>query len=287
MNVSMADALDLSWKLAHILLGLSPDPQALLDTFVGDRYTNAELLIHMDKAWYASMYVRRLQPTSTSDTPPPPEVMGPEMLNFIRGLNITYDAGYLVDEKTSFEPDGVIMSSNFSRGVLREGMRIADNVVMRYADANPVHLHDAVTTIDGKFRVLIFASSTFNDSRRSSWAAEKRLLLEIAPRYPDGSAKIYIVFPGNESDYLDVDWSLFPPSVKQQMEMDVFLGHPEQVYGFYGVNPSRGAIVVVRPDQVVGSIAALDDTVKVKGYLDRVLVHSTELTNKGDAGRFG
>lgn len=45
----------------------------------------------------------------------------------------------------------------------------------------------------------------------------------------------------------------------------------DDAYAAYGVQPSDGALAVIRPDGYVGIISALDDTDRIKEYLERCL----------------
>lgn len=42
----------------------------------------------------------------------------------------------------------------------------------------------------------------------------------------------------------------------------------EDAYSIYGVDPSYGALAIIRPDGYVGTIAQLDDVGKVRKYLE-------------------
>lgn len=42
---------------------------------------------------------------------------------------------------------------------------------------------------------------------------------------------------------------------------------PEDAYKIYGVDPTEGALIVVRPDGYVGIVARLDEAVQVDEYL--------------------
>lgn len=161
-------------------------------------------------------------------------------------------------------------SEDNAAGALWEGRRLADRVVKRYADANPVHLQD-VAVIDGKYHIALFATSSFRQPNTSSRMAMERLATALVPRYPKGSVHPVIVFPGSEM--ADVDWSIFPEAIQKSMEMDVF-GATNDTYVLYGIDPEEGAIAVVRPDQFVGTIASLADLEKITAYLDRVLVRA-------------
>jgi phenol 2-monooxygenase len=261
MNVSMADALDLSWKLSHVLHGLSSNPQALLESFAIERYANASLLIDMDKKWYAEKYMRHLQ--TRASTSPPAEAIGVEIWNFVLGLTIEYDEGYLVERRG----EAVVKGTNYVAGNLREGRRVADTVLVRYADANRVHMQD-VLAIDGKFHIVMFASRSFKGPNSVLWTAMERVRTEFAPRYPRGSAQGLIVLPEVEEN---VDWSIFPEVVRERIEMEVLCAS-DGTYAFYGIDPEEGAMVIVRPDQFVGTIVGPGDVDKMLAYFDRVLV---------------
>lgn len=170
MNVSMADALDLSWKLAHVLHNLSTAPQALLETFGTDLYQNASLVIDVDKKWYADKYMRHLQ--ARTNTNLPPEAIGVEVWNFVLGLTIEYDESIPVHRSRR---SGVVKGTNYIAGNFGEGRRVADCVVKRYADANPVHVQDLLV-IDGKYHVLLFASSSFKKRDGQRWRNYSRNL---------------------------------------------------------------------------------------------------------------
>ena len=46
----------------------------------------------------------------------------------------------------------------------------------------------------------------------------------------------------------------------------------DDVYGIYGVNENKGAVVVVRPDGYVGCIASLADVAMVGEFLKGCLI---------------
>lgn len=263
MNVSMCDALDLSWKLANVLNGTSADPESLFSSFAIERYQIACRLIAMDKKWYAHKYLRHLQQRNGAELPP--EVIGLEIWNFVLGLNIQYDPDYLIDNPA----EGVIKSNNYSAGVLHEGRRLADHVLQRYADLNPIHVQDAVA-INGKFHIILFATRSFKERSSLSFTTLEKMNTEIAPRYPEGTLQGVIIVPGVGVEQ-SVDWSVLPEDVQKRVEMMTFWGSDE-AYAFYGIDPEEGATVVVRPDQFVGSIMGLGDVEKLKAYLDRVVV---------------
>jgi hypothetical protein len=60
--------------------------------------------------------------------------------------------------------------------------------------------------------------------------------------------------------------------VKEQAEMSFYNGYElEDVYRIYGVDPTKGAVVVVRPDGYVGTVAELRDSSRVERFLERII----------------
>jgi hypothetical protein len=45
----------------------------------------------------------------------------------------------------------------------------------------------------------------------------------------------------------------------------------DDVYGIYGVDPSKGALAVVRPDGYVGILADLGDVQRIDNYLGAMI----------------
>jgi hypothetical protein len=77
---------------------------------------------------------------------------------------------------------------------------------------------------------------------------------------------IYSQFPG------EITWENIPSCVKEQAEMSFYNGYElEDAYRIYGVDPAKGAMVVVRPDGYVGVVVALGDVAAVEGFLQRII----------------
>lgn len=57
--------------------------------------------------------------------------------------------------------------------------------------------------------------------------------------------------------------------------MSLYSGYDlEDAYQIYGVDPGKGALVVVRPDGYVGVVAHLKDVQRVDAYLSRLIVRA-------------
>lgn len=88
------------------------------------------------------------------------------------------------------------------------------------------------------------------------------------PQYPAGVLELLILYPPRENRF---EWVDLPRCVKRDAEMRIF-GATEEVYNKYGVDTTRGAVVVVRPDGYVGTICAIGDGEGLTSYLDDCLV---------------
>lgn len=67
------------------------------------------------------------------------------------------------------------------------------------------------------------------------------------------------------------EWVDLPKCVKRDAEMKTFEA-AEEVYAKYGVEPLKGAVVVVRPDGYVGTVCAMGDEMALTEFLDGCLV---------------
>lgn len=49
----------------------------------------------------------------------------------------------------------------------------------------------------------------------------------------------------------------------------------DDAYRIYGVDPTQGALAVIRPDGYVGLLAHLTDICRVDNYLSRIIIRRT------------
>ena len=260
MNIGLGDALDLSWKLAYVINGLAADPLALLDTYAKDRLENANNLISMDKAWYKSRYTKqdgtKIQPNQVD--------MMKDMLAFVCGVGIQYSDGYITE--STIEEGGPVISQAYWDNVLRCGRRFPDAVLTRYASASHWHLQDELV-IDGRYRVVVFTSTDLMSKGAMPASAITRLCEGLLPTFPDGLVEGVVLTPLSHTEFA---WTDIPECARKTLEMQIYCS--ADAYKMYGIDPEKGAIVVVRPDQFVGAIVHLDEMEKAEAYLKRILV---------------
>jgi hypothetical protein len=67
-------------------------------------------------------------------------------------------------------------------------------------------------------------------------------------------------------------WTDLPPDVKKHSEMSLYSGYEvDDVYGIYGVDPTKGALAIVRPDGYIGVIATLSGANRAQSYLETLV----------------
>lgn len=287
MNVSMMDAYNLSWKLAHFLQGVTPEKQALelLDSYEGERRQVARELIDYDRA-LSTAFSSKVGEGKTASK----DRMTQEQLNevwrighgFTSGCGIEYHESGIVKQ----DAGNIIKGTDYLAGVIRPGRRLLPVRVLRHADGRPTDIHETLPS-NGRYRVLVLASTNLLDLKASSAQAIAQVSA-LVRKYASSLLESVILHP--LEDIRGIDWDELPPSIYQDSEMSFFSAFPgsaargkedatkwgtpkqaEDAYRLYGVNPAVGALVVVRPDQIVGLVAGLEEAAKVEQFLDKWL----------------
>lgn len=138
MNVSMMDAYNLSWKLAHVLNGLAPE--SLLDTYEHERLDIARQLIEFDTR-FSMMFSGKIGEETGLTHEQFVDVFS-KGSGFTSGCGIEYREGKLVDKT----PLDIIKSGAPESGLLVPGRRLLNVRTKRFADANPREIHDGKST---------------------------------------------------------------------------------------------------------------------------------------------
>src|SRR5205085_3344713 len=137
MNVSMADAWNLGWKLAAVLTGTAR-PE-LLHTYSQERQAVAKELIDFDREFSELFTGRAVDPEEF-------ERYFVAQGHFTAGVATRY-APSLITAETPFQA----LAAGF-----QVGTRLHSAPVVRLADAKPVHLGHAARA-DGAWRLYVFA----------------------------------------------------------------------------------------------------------------------------------
>jgi phenol 2-monooxygenase (NADPH) len=277
MNVSMADAWNLGWKLASVLRGTAT-PE-LLHTYSEERQAVAKQLIDFDRD-FSKRFRARPRASADVDT----DQMDPAEFqrHFIAEGRFT--AGFA----TRYAPSMITGDAEFQR--LAEGfpigMRFHSARVVRLADAKPVHLGH-VARADGAWRIYLFADQ--DDPARASSRAHALcdfLRSEASPinRFtppgddPDSLLDVRAIFQqGHRELDLDAMPAVLLPRKGRFGLIDyekMFCPDPtaDDIFELRGVNRETGCMVIVRPDQYVAHVLPLEAHDALVGFLAGVLI---------------
>ena len=148
MNVSMMDAYNLSWKLAHSIQGLtacqaggSPDP--VLETFDQERVDTARLLIDFDKK-FSHMFSGQIGAQDSSAqglSQVEFQSIFSQGSGFTSGCGLHYRPSTIIDVIGAASP--IVSSATDSQSThLTTGRRLLNVELKRYADGSIRQLHD-------------------------------------------------------------------------------------------------------------------------------------------------
>jgi phenol 2-monooxygenase len=239
MNVAMADAFNLGWKLGAVLRGTA-GPE-LLHTYSAERQAVARELIDFDREFSRLFSARQREPERFREY-------------FVAQGRFT--AGVA----TRYRPSPITAETRFQH--LAEGfpvgMRFHSAPAIRLADAKPVQLGHAARA-DGDWRIYVFADRD---------ASRARALCERLP--PDFGIDVRCVFQQEVDDLPPV---LLPRQGRFGLidYEKAFRSDPEaDIFAARGVDRD-GCVVVVRPDQYVAHVLPLAAHDALAGFFASIL----------------
>ncbi|KAI0730556.1 FAD binding domain-containing protein [Earliella scabrosa] len=263
MNASMGDTHNLAWKLAYVLKGWAD--MSLLRTYEGERRKFAQDLIEFDRKW-ATLFSGKPRTESNQDGVTHEATLGvfKTFGGFTSGIGIRYAPSIIVNDALQAAAAKLIV-----------GERVIPHVFIHAADAKPVNIHDLLPA-DTRFKILVFVG----DVKTETGAGQLRALAE---RMQEPSSFLRRFSHGDHSQIFDV--LCFTAAERDSVDYtdvpEVFRSHWSKVLvddvdvqgrigggGFmtYGIEPNQGAIVVVRPDGYIGTVAPLERVDYVDEY---------------------
>ncbi len=269
MNVSMADAFNLGWKLASVLRGQSP-PQ-LLDTYSEERRAKAQELIDFDRDM-ARLF---------SEKPKTKEDAAQFQAYFKK--HGRYTAGV----ETRYAPS-MITGEDRHQALATGypvGKRFHSAPVIRLADAKPIQLGHAMKA-DGRWRIVAFAPQPDSGTADGPVAGlcdrlsrPDGLLTRVTPEGADNDAVIDLraIF---QLGHRDLDLAALPPLLLPQKGPlgltdyeKVFCPNPRagDIFDLRGIDRQKGAVLVVRPDQYVSMLVPFSDTEAIGRFFQSFL----------------
>ncbi|KAJ6168564.1 hypothetical protein N7497_001407 [Penicillium chrysogenum] len=278
MNVSMHDTYNLGWKLAHVINGLSGP--SILQTYESERKQIAQDLIAFDHR-FSRLFSGR----------PAKDIMDEEGVSmeefksafekgneFASGIAVNYAASILVAKESDAAEQGnsTIISKPELATKIDIGKRIPSFKVLNHADARPWHLQELLKS-NGRWRVLVFPGRLPEPQNMerferlgASLEAPDSFIRQFTPpgKSIDSVIEVLTVHSGSRRDielldlpeafhphHGDMGWDYWKVFVDEESYHE---GHG-QAYANYGIDPNRGASVIVRPDQYVSWVGEVDD----------------------------
>ncbi|KAK4048986.1 hypothetical protein OIO90_005621 [Microbotryomycetes sp. JL221] len=285
MNTSMQDTFNLAWKLGHVITGLAK-PE-LLQTYSDERQVVAKTLIDFDTKFSKLFSGKPAQKDDLEgvDLKEFKDVFATGNL-FAAGMSINYDDSILVAKNGNLS---AVKSQQELATKLPVGQRFFAAQVVNVASATADFLTTRMPT-NGAFRLLVFAGKVAEPAQMERL---KRLAAyldgpdSVVSKYTPSHlhrASVVDVITIHASDRYAVELFDFPaPSIWPAHDphlayKKIYVDGPSyhrgdgHAYEAYGINPDEGCIVIVRPDQYVGMVTAIDDHASLDKYFAQFLV---------------
>ncbi|KAE8152359.1 FAD binding domain-containing protein [Aspergillus avenaceus] len=271
MNVSLQDGYNIGWKLATVLKGLAPP--SLLKTYVLERQKVAIDLINFDR------YFSKLFSSGGQVSPEEFQKGFIKSGKYTAGLAAKYDASPITLDMNS---------ENLYRNVV-VGMRLPSSQVVRFCDSKPVQLMTTLRS-DGRWRIMVFAgdiSQPLNKNKLSAigtyLGSTESPIHRFSPKdAPDSLIEPILIAHGQRHNIQlgDIPECFYPVTGKNRIRdlhkiyfddesYNKVHGH---VYEHLGIDPQVGAIVIVRPDQYVSGVFALDEYSRIGRFFEGFLL---------------
>ncbi len=276
MNVSMADAWNLGWKLSSVIRGTAK-PE-LLRTYSEERQAVAKQLIDFDREFSRLFSAHAASPRRDGEAA--------DAAAFQRYF--VAQGRFTAGVATKYAPSLITTSPRFQH--LAEGfpvgMRFQSAPVVQLADAKPVHLGH-VARADGAWRVYIFAdqrhpASAESLARRvceflSSDQSPTRRFTPVGAD-PDSIIDVRAIFQQGHRE-LDVDEMprvLLPRKGRFGLVdyEKMFCPDPngDDIFQLRSVNRETGCMIVVRPDQYVSLVLPLHEHGALADFFAEILI---------------
>ena len=245
MNTGIHDAINLGWKLGGVVKGWH-DP-SVLHTYQTERRKVAQELIKLDKIF--SSLINHKIPTDMVSLSTDPNVVLTETLEkstlFNIGLGIGFERG--------------IFSRTPKMGMVDAGLRAPDALLYRPGSSfTPVRLL-SLTQNWGCFWILVFAGQTIQTQAR---LRRLREYLDSSDNFaiaaPTGSLKFLTIIAGFEADGNS--------ALGGERFGKMYQDYDSTAHIRYGIPTSAGAIVVVRPDSMLGFATGFEQVSEVEDY---------------------
>ncbi|KAI9440812.1 FAD binding domain-containing protein [Lactarius indigo] len=256
MNASMNDTHNLAWKLTHVLRGWADI--SLLKTYEFERRKYAQDLIAFDKE-FSALFSEKLREDDEGHGPTYEEFIGAfqNYGNFSSGVGVHYAPSAVTDPLHQAAAENLII-----------GQRLLPHVLVRAADSREVNIQDLAPS-DSRFKLFVFpgvhADKVACFLNRPEGFFNKRR----------DACSVITILHGEKAtvNHLAVPPVLRPHWTKVLLDdTDITGTRGGRIHERYGISRTAGAVVVVRPDGYVGTVAPLDKLTVLDGYFGKFML---------------
>ncbi len=277
MNVAIADAWNIGWKIGSVVTGRSR--AELLLTYSQERQAVAKRLIEFDKEFSHAMSTR------ASIGSQPQDSVGENVALFQRYFaeQILFTSG----TDTCYEPSLLVSKSghqSLAKG-FPIGKRFHSTQVIRLADALRLHLGHVIKA-DGAWRLFLFADrkAPGHESRfytLCGYLASEESILKRVQHPDDPPDRLLDVRAVFQQSHKDVNLELVPEimfprkgkfGLKDYEKVFCAIPGDGDIFDLRGIDRNEGCMVVVRPDQVVAHVLPLDGVDELVAFFKEILI---------------
>ncbi|UZJ57598.1 hypothetical protein CBS101457_006918 [Exobasidium rhododendri] len=284
-NASMGDANNLAWKLAMTINGLGKNH--LLDTYELERRKFAQDLIAFDRI-FAKLFSGKAASAEVKDGISHEDFVAAfrKFGAFSSGIGINYSEA---NEEGKFPSNLLFLNPSAAEQALASkvtvGVRIPTAVIIRAADARRFQLHDLLP-MRLSFRLLLWVGDiTKDEPKRRAIEVLGPIVEKVLKQYTRKGARwdsiIEVISIMSSPTASQAGWHL-PESMQmfgdnrgwEKILTDdiAYLGQGVEfsggkAYESFGIDPSKGAALIVRPDNHVAAILSLDDGATLEKHL--------------------
>jgi phenol 2-monooxygenase len=282
MNISMQDGFNIDWKIGLVAAGTAHP--SVLDTYSPERHQLATMLLEFDRHWSKSFTDDKFPAAGTSEKTKSMIQVVEMFEDFADGLKVFYGASLLVWKNDGKDGPAVahrlIPGERFPPAKLRNQAEGRTEWTTRLLES------------DGRFHVVLLAGDVRVEAQRQR---VERLSYFLAGQ--DSCLTRYASIPGrfhclirlvtfHSASWREAEFFQFPDVLRPLDPVmgwdysriwcdDVCIWDREcdgQTYAKWVADRTRGAVVVVRPDQYIGWVGELEDVDALTRYFDGLIL---------------
>ena len=255
LNIGLGDAVNLAWKLAGKVKGYFIDQ--VLDTYNGERRPIAQKIITDDKL--TSVLTEGRIPVELQDDP---EKNAHKLLIRMHIRNQGFNSGLGV----AYPEDGLInaTSSESLALIVHLGARAPDVLIQRPGIQIPIRLY-SVTKAYGKFTILVFCGSpSSTEGLLLKWKDYLEGAESITNYHADTISVLSLLVNDNHSGAAE-------ENLRIPRHGQILYDAGGAAHERYGVDEDKGAVLVLRPDGLLGTACGLDEGPMLSSYFRRLM----------------